>query len=86
MAPFLARRMRPDAVLDWALSGRQLDAAEAFSRGLVTRLCDPGLAAQTATTMAKSWGTGGRPVVDAGMRWFHQAAVDTLTRCDEEVR
>ncbi|HEX3789895.1 MAG TPA: enoyl-CoA hydratase/isomerase family protein [Pseudonocardiaceae bacterium] len=70
VVPHLVRRVAPEVVLRWALSGVTVGAAEAAAAGLVTTVCADGQAESTARQLARELATGPRHVVETGMRWW----------------
>lgn len=86
-APFLEFGLVPDGGASWFLtkrlgraraseiifSGRVLDAAEALSLGLVSRLVAPGSAVDEALALATNIGGGNRHAVELTKRLMNQA-------------
>jgi len=56
---------------DWILTGRQVRASEAFDRGLVTRLVEPGELVDVARDVARSIATHSRTAL-----WLAKVALD----------
>jgi enoyl-CoA hydratase/carnithine racemase len=81
-APNVIRRVRPDLVLRWALTGRHLDAAEAAAHALVTDLVPSGQALPAARDLATELGAAPRHVVTEGMAWLRTWADHTLGPVD----
>jgi enoyl-CoA hydratase/carnithine racemase len=75
VVPHLTRRVAPETVLRWALSGVTVGATEAAAAGLVTSVCAAGQAAATARALAGELATGSREVVELGMRWWHDTTL-----------
>lgn len=86
-APFLENGLVPDGGAAWFLnqrlgrqraaeifySGRFVDAQEAFSLGLISRLVAPGRVVDEAITFAASIGKGNRHAVELTKRLLHAA-------------
>ena len=86
-APFLDFGLVPDGGAAWFLtrqlgraraaeiifSGRTLDAAEAMSLGLISRIVAPGTAVQEAMALGASIGGGNRHAVELTKRLLNQA-------------
>ncbi|WP_067452031.1 enoyl-CoA hydratase/isomerase family protein [Actinomadura macra] len=81
--PNVIRRVRPDLVLRWALTGRHLDAAEAAAHALVTDVVPAGQALPAARELAAELGAAPRHVVTAGMAWLRQWAEHTVRPLDD---
>ncbi len=72
VAPYLTDRVAPHVVLEWALSGRRFDAAEALAAGLVTEVCPAGTALATAGRLAGRIASAPRAVVEQGTGWLRR--------------
>ncbi|TYC17592.1 enoyl-CoA hydratase/isomerase family protein [Actinomadura syzygii] len=82
-APNAVRRVRPDVVLRWALTGRRFDAAEAAAHGLVTDVVPAGEALTAARELAAELGSAPRHVVTAGMAWLREWAGHAVGPLDD---
>ncbi|WP_165969094.1 enoyl-CoA hydratase/isomerase family protein [Actinomadura sp. KC06] len=82
-APNVVRRVRPDVVLRWALTGRHLDADEAAAHALVTDVAPAGQALPAARDLAAELGAAPRHVVTAGMAWLRQWADHAVRPLDD---
>jgi enoyl-CoA hydratase/carnithine racemase len=92
-APFLEFGLVPDGGAAWFLtrqlgraraaeiifSGRTIDAAEALSLGLVSRLVAPGTAIEEALAFGSRIGGGNRHAVELAKRLLHQAESGELS-------
>jgi enoyl-CoA hydratase/carnithine racemase len=74
VVPHLVRRVAPETVLRWALSGVTVSAAAAAAAGLITTVCAEGQAETAARALARELATGSRETVQVGMRWWHDTA------------
>ncbi|WP_165494887.1 enoyl-CoA hydratase/isomerase family protein [Actinomadura roseirufa] len=81
--PNVIRRVRPDVVLRWALTGRHLDAAEAAAHALVTDVVPAGEALRFARDLAAELGSAPRHVVTAGMEWLRRWAGHAVGPLDD---
>ncbi|QXJ25640.1 enoyl-CoA hydratase/isomerase family protein [Actinomadura graeca] len=81
--PNVVRRVRPDVVLRWALTGRYFDTEEAAAHGLVTDAVPAGQALAAALDLAAALGSAPRHVVTEGMAWLRQWADHAARPLDE---
>jgi enoyl-CoA hydratase len=69
VAPYLARRVRPERVLEWSLSAEPVPAAEARAAGLVTHEAPAGEAGDVASALLATFRAAGPGVARQGMAW-----------------
>lgn len=70
VVPYLVDRVASHTVLEWALTGARVSAADAHGSGLVTHLVGPDDLQPTVDTLAAALGKAPRSVTLGGMR-FH---------------
>ncbi len=75
---FLTRRLGRYQASEILFSGRVVEAAEAHSAGLVTRLVDPGQAVATALELAPALGSGNRKALELIKRLVNLAESSDL--------
>lgn len=75
---FLTRQLGKVRAADIIFSGRTLDAAEALSLGLVSRVVPPGMAVDEAMTLGETIGDGNRHAVELTKRLLQQAETGDL--------
>jgi enoyl-CoA hydratase/carnithine racemase len=90
VAPYLVRRVRPEVVVAWALSGHQVDAGAALASGLATEVCPAGEAHTVARDLAARLVDAPSDVVHQAMGWHAQQAASSdaetvLSWCEEQM-
>jgi enoyl-CoA hydratase/carnithine racemase len=72
VAPYVTRRVRPERVLEWSLSGEPLSLAEARAAGLVTHQAEAGDAEHVGRALLVRFRAAGPAVIRQGAAWVRQ--------------